>query len=79
MKSLEGTKYNVLIIKNSFSDEKSPVAKRVNLLKDDLTERGVNIIQVRNFQEALEEISINKGIDCLLVDWNLKQTSLKRK
>ena len=78
MKSLEGTKYNVLIIKNSFSDEKSPVAKRVNLLKDDLTERGVNIIQVRNFQEALEEISINKGIDCLLVDWNLKQTSLEK-
>lgn len=48
MKSLEGTKYNVLIIKNGFSDEKSPVAKRVNLLKDDLTERGVNIIQVNN-------------------------------
>ena len=78
MKSLEGTKYNVLIIKNGFSDEKSPVAKRVNLLKDDLTERGVNIIQVRNFQEALEEISINKGIDCLLVDWNLKQQILEK-
>ena len=76
MKSLEGTKYNILIIQHSFSDEKSPVSKRISLLKAELTERGINIIKVKNFEEALEEISINKGIDCMLVDWS--QSSLEK-
>ena len=70
MKSLEGATYTVLVIQNSFSDVESPVTKRINLLKEDLKERGVILVQVRDFAEAADEIAVNKSIDCMIADWN---------
>ena len=78
MKSLEGQKYTTVVIQNSFLNEDSPVTKRIALLKNDLRERGIEVIEVKNFKEAAEEAAINKSIDCLLVDWDINKKSIEK-
>lgn len=52
MKSLEGIKYTTVVIQNSFLNEDSPVTKRIALLKEDLKERGIEIIEVKKLQRG---------------------------
>lgn len=66
MKSLEGIKYTTVVIQNSFLNEDSPVTKRIALLKEDLKERGIEIIEVKTSKRQLKKlISINLLTVCL--------------
>lgn len=72
MKSLEGKEYEVLIIHHKRAIDEESIKTVISSLENELTNRGVEIINANSIQDAEDEIKINKKIDAVLVDYDSK-------
>ena len=72
MRSLEGKEYEVLIIHHKRAIGEESIKTVISSLENELTNRGVEIINANSIQDAEDEIKINKKIDAVLVDYDSK-------
>ena len=72
MKNLKGEVFHILFIHDFNENEKSSIKSVVLALKEEISKRGVEIIDADSIDDARNIIKINNSIDCLLIDWDSK-------